>query len=140
MVSATSRSSCAGPIFPATAATWESTHPAASRVRAGAAWMVASATVRARQAGTRAGVDLGPEAWEAVAELEGVADELLRRQRRDPEDGAELGDAELRDQRAAGAGDGFLVLTPEEPAADGERRGAVDGLGWVEVGPAGRRG
>ncbi len=29
IASATSRSSCAGPIFPATAATWVSTHPAA---------------------------------------------------------------------------------------------------------------
>ncbi len=50
------------------------------------------------------------------------------------EDGAELGDAELRDERAALAGDGFLVLT----AGDGERGSSVDGLGWVEVGPAGR--
>ena len=53
IASATSRSSWACPIRPATAATWESTHAAASRVRAGAEWMVASATVRARHAGTR---------------------------------------------------------------------------------------
>ena len=50
------------------------------------------------------------------------------------EDGAELGDAELRDQRAAVAGDGFLVLA----AGDGERGSSVDRLGWVEVGPPGR--
>ena len=60
-------------------------------------------------------------------------DELLRRGGGDREDGAELGDAELRDERAAGSGDGFLVLT----AGDGERGSSVDGLGWVEVGPAG---
>ena len=53
IASATSRSSCAGPTLPATAATWASTHPAASGVRAGVAWMVASATSLARHAGTR---------------------------------------------------------------------------------------
>ena len=58
------------------------------------------------------GLDLRPQPREAVAQLEGVADELLRRRRRDPEDGAELGDAELRDQRRTLAGDGLLVLTP----------------------------
>ena len=52
---------------------------------------------------------------------------------RDAEDGAELGDAELRHERAAGSGDGFLVLV----AGDGERGRGVDGLGRVEVGPAG---
>ena len=31
--------------------------------------------------------------------------------RGDPEDGAELGDAELRDQRTPVTGDGLLVLT-----------------------------
>ena len=110
MVSATSRSSWAVPIRPATAATWASIHPAASTVRAGDEWMVASATSRARQARHAPGLDLGPEPGEAVAQLEGVADELLRRGGRDAEDGAELGDAELRDQRAAVTGDGLLVL------------------------------
>ena len=52
---------------------------------------------------------------------------------RDPEDGAELGDAELRDQRATLTGDGFLVLAP----GDRERSSVVDGLGRVEVRPAG---
>ena len=41
------------PTRPATAATWESTNSAASRVSAGEEWMVASATARARHAGTR---------------------------------------------------------------------------------------
>ena len=53
IVSATSRSSCAGPTFPATAATWPSTNPAASSVSAGVEWIVTSATARARHAGTR---------------------------------------------------------------------------------------
>ena len=79
-------------------------------------------------------MDLCPQAGEAVAQLEGVADELLRRRGRDPEDGAELGDAELRNQRTTLAGDGFLVLT----ARDGERGSSVDRLGWVEVGPPAR--
>jgi hypothetical protein len=79
-------------------------------------------------------VDLRPQSGEAVAELEGVADELLRRGGGDPEGGAELGDTELRDQRGTLTGDGFLVLTPR----DGERCGVVDGLGRVQVGP--RRG
>ena len=68
-----------------------------------------------------------------MAELEGVPDEPLRRGRGGAEDGAELGDAELRDQWAAWAGDGFFVLE----AGDGERGGGVDGLGWVQVGPPG---
>ena len=80
------------------------------------------------------GVDLCPQAGEAVAQLEGVADELLRCGGGDVEGGAELGDAELRDERAALAGDGFLVLA----AGDGERGRGVDGLGWVEVSPPGR--
>ena len=95
--------------------------------------MVASATRRARQAGTAPDVDLRPQPREAVAQLEGVADELLRRRGRDPQDGAELGDAELRHQRAALAGDGLLVLA----AGDGERGRGVDRLGRVEVGPPG---
>ena len=57
------------------------------------------------------GLHLRPQSGEAVAQLEGVADELLRRRRRDPEDGAELGEAELRDQRRTLAGDRLLVLT-----------------------------
>ncbi len=52
MVSATSRSSCAVPIRPATAATCESIQRAASTVSAGEVWMVVSATIRARQDGT----------------------------------------------------------------------------------------
>ncbi len=52
MVSATSRSSCAVPIRPATAATCESIQRAASTVSAGEVWMVVSATSRARQDGT----------------------------------------------------------------------------------------
>ena len=77
------------------------------------------------------GVDLCPESGEAVAQLEGVADELLRRHRRGPEDRTELGDTELSDQWAPLAGDRLLVLAP----TDGERGGRVDRLGWVEVGP-----
>ena len=64
--------------------------------------------------GDASGVDLRPESREAVAQLEGVADELLRRHRRDAEDGAELGDAELRDQRRTRTGDGLLVLTARD--------------------------
>ena len=79
------------------------------------------------------GVDLRPQAGQAVAQLEGVADELLRRDRRDAEDAAELGDAELRHQRTALTGDGFLVLA----AGSGERGGVVDRLRRVEVGPPG---
>ena len=78
-----------------------------------------------------AGVDLRPQPREAVAELEGVADELLRRGRRDPEDGAELGEAELRDQRRTLTGDGLLVLT----TGHGERSRVVDRLRRVQVGP-----
>ena len=78
-------------------------------------------------------LDLRPQPGEAVAQLEGVADELLRRGRGDPEHRTELGDAELRHQRASVAGEGFLVVRPW----DGERGGGVDGLGRVEVGPPG---
>jgi hypothetical protein len=42
-----------GADLPATAATWASTNPAASRVSEGEEWMVVSATERAFQAGTR---------------------------------------------------------------------------------------
>ena len=56
---------------------------AASAVRAGDVWMVASATSRARHGGTPPGLHLRPEPGEAVAELEGVTDELLRRGRGD---------------------------------------------------------
>ena len=77
------------------------------------------------------GVDLRPQPREAVAQLEGVADELLRRGRRDTQDGAELGEAELRHQRRTLTGDRLLVLTTR----DGERRGVVDRLRRVQVGP-----
>ena len=80
------------------------------------------------------GVDLRPQPRESVAQLEGVTDELLRRGRRDPQDGAELGQAELRHQRRTLARDGLLVLT----ARDGERSGVVDRLRRVQVGPPGR--
>ena len=83
-----------------------------------------------------AGLDLRPQAGEAVAQLEGVADELLRRRRRDAEDGAELGEAELRDQRCTLARDGLLVLA----AGDREGGRVVDGLRRVEVGPPGCHG
>ena len=133
MVSATSRSSCAGTdLRPATAATCASTNAAASFVNEGVEWMVASATARARQAGTRPAWTCAHNRGQAVAQLEGVADELLRRRGRDAEDAAELGDAELRHQRRTLAGDGLLVLAP----ADGERRGVVDRLRRVQVGPA----
>ena len=95
--------------------------------------MVASATERARHAGTRPDWTCAhsrgsrwrsSRAWPtsffaAVVEM--------------PEDGAELGEAELRHQRRTLAGDGFLVLG----AWDGERSGGVDRLGRVEVGPPG---
>ena len=80
-----------------------------------------------------AGVDLRPQPGEPVAELEGVPDELLRRGRRDPQDGAELGEAELRDQRRALTRDGLLVLTPRHR----ERSRVVDRLRRVQVGPPG---
>ena len=79
------------------------------------------------------GVDLRPQPREAVAQLEGVADELLRRGRRDPEDGAELGEAELRHERRTLTGDRLLVLA----ARHGERSGVVDRLRRVQVGPPG---
>ena len=81
------------------------------------------------------GVDLRPQPREAVAQLEGVTDELLRRGRRDAQDGAELGEAELRDQRRTLARDGLLVLTTR----DGERSRVVDRLRRVQVGPPGRQ-
>ena len=133
MVSATSRSSCAVPMRPATAATWASIHPAASTVRAGEVWMVASATSRARQAGTapawtcahsRGRRWRSSRAW--PMSFFAAVDEM-------PEDGAELGDAELRHQRTAGTGDGLLVLA----AGDGERSSGVDRLRRVEIGPPG---
>ena len=84
--------------------------------------------------GNPAGVDLRPQPWEAVAELEGVAHELLRRGRRDAQDGAELGEAELRDQRRTLTRDRLLVLTTRH----GERSHVVDRLRRVQVGPPGR--
>ena len=75
----------------------------------------------------RTGLHLRPQPRQPVAQLEGVADELLRRHRGDAEDGAELGDAELRHQRAALAGDGLLVLTPGHGEA---RRQWIDSGGW----------
>ena len=66
-----------------------------------------------------AGLDLRPQPRESVAQLEGVADELLRRDRRDPEDRTELGQAELRDQRRTLTRDGLLVL------AAGDREGCA---------------
>ena len=133
MVSATSRSSCAGPIFPATAATWASTNRGRlDRQRWGR--VDGGLGDRPRPPGRHpSGVDLRPQPGEAVAQLEGVADELLRRHRGDAQDGAELGDTELRHQRRTRSGDGLLVLTPR----DRERRCGVDRLGWVQVGPPG---
>ncbi|CAM3840715.1 hypothetical protein NOZE110980_17365 [Nocardioides zeicaulis] len=78
-----------------------------------------------------AGVDLLPQARLSVPQLERMPDELLRRRGRDPQDGAELGDAELGDQRTPLAGDGLLVVD----ARHGERGSVVDRLGRVEVGP-----
>ncbi|MFC0221126.1 hypothetical protein [Nocardioides zeicaulis] len=80
-----------------------------------------------------AGVDLVPQTGEAVPQLESVADELLRRGGGDPQDGAELGDAVLRHQRAPIAGNGFLVVD----ARHGERGSVVDRAGRVQVGPPG---
>jgi hypothetical protein len=79
-------------------------------------------------------LDECPEAGQAVAQLEGVADELLRRRGRHAEDPAELGDTELRHQRRAVPGDGLLVLTPRHS----ERGGGVDRLRRVEIRPPGR--
>ena len=102
--------------------------------RRGSMWMVVSATSRARQDGTapewtcahsRGRRWRSSRAW--PMSFFAAVDEM-------PEDGAELGDAELRHQRATLAGDGFLVLA----ARDRERGGGVDRLGWVEVGPPGR--
>nr|WP_255890180.1 hypothetical protein [Nocardioides astragali] len=76
---------------------------------------------------------LRPQPREPVPQLQGVPDQPLRRHRRDPEDGAELGDAELRHRRAALTGDGFLVLTSRH----GEGRRHVDRLRRMEVRPAG---
>ena len=84
--------------------------------------------------GNPAGVDLRPQPRQPVAQLEGVADELLRRGRRDPEDGAELGETELRDQRRTLTRDGLLVLT----TGHRERRGRVDRLRRVQIGPPSR--
>ncbi len=72
-----------------------------------------------------AGLDLCPQAGEAVAQLEGVADELLRRGGRRPEDPAELGDAELRHERRTLTRDGFLVLAT--------RHGEV-AAAWIDSG------
>jgi hypothetical protein len=80
-----------------------------------------------------AGVDLCRQPGEAVAPLEGVTDELLRRGGGDAEDSAELGDAELRDQRGTLTRDGLLVLTPRH----GERSSVVDRLRRVQVRPRG---
>ena len=118
---------------PATAATCASTNAAASRGQRGGG---VDGDLRDRARPPRrdpAGVDLRPQPREPVAQLEGVADELLRRGRRDPEDGAELGEAELRHQRRTLTGDGLLVLT----ARDGERSRVVDRLRRVQVGPPG---
>ena len=95
--------------------------------------MVTSATRRARHAGTRPAWTCAhsrgsrwrsSRAWPtsffaAVVEM--------------PEDGAELGEAELRDQRRTLTGDGFFVLATR----DGERSGVVDRLRRVQVGPPG---
>ena len=75
----------------------------------------------------RPDVDLGPQTREAVAQLEGVADELLRRRGRDPEDGAELGDAELRDQRAPSPAMGSSCSQPGTVNAAAEW---MDSGGW----------
>ncbi|MFC7361919.1 hypothetical protein [Nocardioides astragali] len=75
----------------------------------------------------------GPQPGQAVPQLEGVPDQPLRRHRGHPQDGAELGDAELRHRRAALTGDGFLVLATRH----GEGRHVVDRLGRVQVRPPG---
>ncbi len=82
------------------------------------------------------GVDEVPQAGEAVAQLEGLADELLGGEGGDAEDRAELGDAELGDEGAPGSGDGLFVLG----GGGGEGRGVVDRRGRVEVGPPGGEG
>ena len=99
----------------------------------GVEWMVVSATDRARHAGTRPAWTCAhsrgsrwrsSRAWPtsffaAVVEM--------------PEDGAELGEAELRHQRRTLASDRLLVLTTRH----GERSRVVDRLRRVQVGPPG---
>ena len=96
--------------------------------------MVASATSLARHAGTRP-----PWTWShsrgrrwrssrawPISRFAAVVET--------PEHGTELGDTELRHRRTPLPGDRLLVLAP----AGGERRGGVDRLRRVQIGP--RRG
>ena len=97
---------------------------------------MASATSRARHAGTRPGWTCAHSRGRRWRSSRAWPISLFAEVVEIPRTAAELGDAELRHQRAPGAGDGFLVLAP----ADGERRGGVDRLRWVEVRPPGGEG
>ena len=78
---------------------------------AGVVWMVVSSTGRAASRDPSV-LDLRPQPRVSVAQLEGVADELLRRGRRDPQDGAELGQSELRHQRRPSPAMGLRAHNP----------------------------
>ena len=131
MASVTRRSSWAVPTFPATAATWASTHAAASIVRAGVAWAVASATSRARHAGTCPAWTAAQSRGRRCRSSRALPISRFAATDRDAQDCAELGAAELRHQRRPGSGEGFFVLA----ARDREPGGGVDRLRWVQVSP-----
>ena len=82
--------------------------------------------------GQVAGGDAFPEAGEAVAQLEGVAEVAFAGFGRQADGGGELGDGELRDQGCAGSGERDAGVA-EGPQPDG--RGFVDGFGGVDDGP-----
>ena len=97
--------------------------------------MVASATRRARHAGTAPASTRRYNLGEAVPQLQRLSDQVLCRDRGHAEHGAELRDAELRHQRAPLAGDLLLVLGPWNL----ERSGGVDRLRRVRIGPGTRQ-
>ena len=69
-----------------------------------------------------------PQAGEAVAQLEGVAEVAFAGLGGQPDRGGELGDRELRDQGGAGSGDGDGGVAE---GAEPDGLGLVDGLGGV---------
>ena len=81
------------------------------------------------------GLHLRPQPRQAVAQLEGLPDELLRRRRRHPEDPTQLGETELRHQRRTRTRDRLLVLTTRD--CEGGR--VVDRLRRVQVSPLRRQ-
>ena len=83
------------------------------------------------------GLDLCPESGEAVAELEGVTDELLRRRRRDAEDGPS---SATQNSATSGQPSPAMGSSCSHPGTVKEAAEWMDSGGWRSAQRAARRG